>query len=349
MNSMQAFLKELKPSRHRRTPDPNKPVYYWSEKDRYQQKIVDAFVIILRTIGCSWMFHSGCTMCGYFNDSMLSTVTKTQLLNQYHTAMHNYNGEPIVKIFTSGSFFDDNEIPESVQKEILLDLDTKTKKIAVESRPQFITETKMDFLTSHITSADFDVGIGLETSQDTIRNIAINKGFSFQEYKQAISLIHDHKFSVKTYVLIKPPFLTEKEAIQDGKQTIDHVLSLSTDTDILSFNPTTVQKNTLVEYLWWRRQYRPPWLWSIIEILKYGSMQEKKIRLQCDITGGGKKRGAHNCKECNQKVLSAINDFSLYQDPKVFLNLDCSCKQLWLDQLCLEPISFGSLVDVMNP
>jgi archaeosine synthase beta-subunit len=346
---MQTFLKELKPSRHKRIPDPNKPVYYWSEKDRYKDKIVDAFVIILRTQGCSWMFHSGCTMCGYFNDSMLSQVTIDNLLNQYQTAMKKYNDEQIVKIFTSGSFLDKNEVPLSVQEHILSDLDTKTQKIAVETRPEYVTETSMNLVNQKLSHTELDIGIGLETSQDQIRDITINKGFRFQEYKKAVDIIHQHGYFIKTYILIKPPFLTEKEAIMDTKKTIDHVLFLATKSDILSFNPTSIQKNTLVEYLWRRKQYRPPWLWSIIDILSYASNKEKNIRLQCDITGGGKKRGAHNCPVCDHKVLEAIKEFSLTQDSKRLQGLDCSCKELWTDQLTLEPLVFGSIPDVMNP
>ena len=123
----------------------------------------------------------------------------------------------------------------------------------------------------------------------------------------------------------------------------------ASDHDILSFNPTSIQKNTLVEYLWRRNQYRPPWLWSIIDILTYAADQTDMIRLQCDITGGGKKRGAHNCPQCDEQVLTAIKEFSLNQKAQTFQVLTCSCQQLWKDQLYLEPISFGSTIDVMNP
>lgn len=349
MNPMQAFLRQLKPRYHRKKPDPNQPVHFWSEPDCYHDDIVNAFVIILRTRGCSWMFQSGCTMCGYFNDSMLTNVTSEQLINQYKHAMKQYKNEAIIKIFTSGSFLDTKEIPKNVQNYICSDLNKKAKKIAVESRPQFVKKHTIDRFKKNLTETELDIGIGLETSQDFIRNHAINKGFTYNEYLNAVHCIHENGFSVKTYILIKPPFLTEKETIKDVKKTIDKVLIHATNKDILSFNPTSVQKNTLVEYLWRRNQYRPPWLWSIINILEYGAHKTKKIRLQCDITGGGKKRGAHNCFTCDQNVLHAIKDFSLHQNPDVFQNINCYCQQLWHDQLNLEQSTFGSIPDVMNP
>lgn len=348
MNELQSFIKTLKPSRHRKTPNANVPVSCWSEKDRMHDEIVDAFVIILRTRGCSWMFHSGCSMCGYFNDSMLNEVTEDQLINQYQQAMTRYQNEPIVKIFTSGSFLDSHEVPKKVQNFILSDLKNKTKKIAIESRPSYANEESLTFIQSVLGNMEFDIGIGLETSQDFIRNTSINKGFDLKDYLKAVSIIHSFNFHVKNYVLVKPPFLTEPDAIKDVKNTIDTVLLHAKDLDIISFNPTSVQKNTLVEYLWRRNQYRPPWLWSIIEILQYASDQTDSIRLQCDITGGGKKRGAHNCFTCDQIVLSTIQSFSLHQDKQILESVHCKCKDIWNDQLILEPLTFGSIPDVMN-
>ena len=117
-------------------------------------------------------------------------------------------------------------------------------------------------------------------------------------------------------------------------------------TDVISFNPTNVQRNTLVEFLWRRKQYRPVWLWSVVEILKKSKKIVGHVQVKCDIVGGGSIRGAHNCRECDHKVLSAIESFSLSQDIKVFESLDCECKDKWLDQLDIEDIGFGSLIDM---
>ena len=150
---------------------------------------------------------------------------------------------------------------------------------------------------------------------------------------------------LKTYVLIKPPFLTEKQSIENAIDTVDKIKSI---TDTISFNPTNVQRNTLVNYLWNRRQYRPAWLFSIIEILKESKKIADNIRIKCDIAGGGSIRGAHNCKSCDRKFLNAISEFSLSQDESVFNELDCDCKEKWLDQLDIEDLGFGSLVNMQG-
>lgn len=341
MKELTQFCKTFKKDFIPKIRDPTKPVRCWSEKDILDGKIVDTYVIIFRTRGCSWALKSGCTMCGYFNDSMWEKVSESDLLKQFDRTMENYSGEKIVKIFTSGSFLDDNEITPNVRRKILSTLVEKADKISVESRPEYVKDEKLSEIHDIVQSKTFEVGIGLETSNDFLREHAINKGFTFDDYKKAAKLLKKYKFKLKTYVLVKPPFITEKEALEDSICTIKDIQSY---VNTVSFNPTNVQRHTVVDYLWKRDQYRPPWLWSIIEILK----QSKKLTgalVKCDVAGGGSRRGAHNCPACDHKVLDAIAKFSLHQDVKVFEGLDCACKQNWLDQLDIENLSFDSIVD----
>ena len=343
MNELAQFCKELKKKIKIKEKDPNKPVSFWSEKDILNSKTVDTFVIIFRTKGCSWALNSGCTMCGYFNDSMLESVSDENILSQFEKAMGSYSNQKFVKIFTSGSFLDDKEISLKIRKKILERLFKTADKISIESRPEYITDKKLSEISKITKDKIFEIGIGLETASDEVRERNLNKGFTFNKYKKAAKLLKKYKFKLKTYVLIKPPFLTEKESIDDAIGTIEKIKAI---TDIVSFNPTNVQKYTLVEYLWRRRQYRPPWLFSIVEILIESKKIAGDMQIKCDISGGGSIRGPHNCKGCDRKYLNAIADFSLKQDVKIFNGLPCECKEKWLDLLDIEELSFGSIIDI---
>ena len=341
MNEIATICHSFKQSMTPHTQNPQHPVKFWTEKDVLQNSIVNAYVIILRTQGCHWAQKSGCTMCGYFNDSMMTPVSETDLQKQIKTALKKYTNEPIIKIFTSGSFLDNQEMPPKTRNQILQQLSTTTKKIIFESRPEFITEKKLKEIKQIIPDTQIEIGIGLETTNDNIRQKIINKGFPYQHFLEAAETIQNNKFLLKTYVLLKPPFLTEQESISDCITTIQTIAKHS---DTMSLNPTNVQRHTLVEFLWKRKQYRPPWLWSVIEVLKQSKKQTKK-RIQCDIAGGGTPRGAHNCPNCNHTVLKTIADFSLNQQTNKFNNLTCTCIEQWRDQLDLENLTFGSHVD----
>jgi radical SAM enzyme (TIGR01210 family) len=142
---------------------------------------------------------------------------------------------------------------------------------------------------------------------------------------------------VKTYLLLKPPFLTERDAISDVVDSIKK-LKQSGFTDSISINPVNIQKFTLIEYLFDRKDYRPPWLWSVIRVLENGHeiLDGSKIRLLSAPTGGGHRNGAHNCGKCDTSCLEAINDYSLNNDPGIFKDISCSCYELWLDLIDLE-------------
>ena len=69
---------------------------------------------------------------------------------------------------------------------------------------------------------------------------------------------------------------------------------------------------TLVEQLYAAGEYRPPWLWSVVDVIRQGrEILSEDSLLLCHPSGGGSKRGPHNCGKCDHKFLEAISDFSL--------------------------------------
>ena len=84
-------------------------------------------------------------------------------------------------------------------------------------------------------------------------------------------------------------------------------------------------KNTVVEKLWLRKEWAAPWLWSVVEVLQ--KCEDLPVRVYSDPTGGGTRRGAHNCHDCNKKVLEALKNHRLgLGDLK---GLHCNCKSRW--------------------
>jgi len=232
----------------------------------------------------------------------------------------------MVKIFTSGSFFDPAEVPPAFCDEVASAF--RGKLVIAETRPEYITK---DGFTSFIETIDdgswkipLYCAIGLETSNDLIREKCINKGFAFTDFISAASIAHAAGAGVKAYILFKPLFLTEREAIDDTKATIRDIAHTA---DLISMNPCTVQRNTELEYYWKRGAYRPPYLWSVLTILK-----ESPVHMTCDPLGGGQKRGPHNCGNCDYELVKGIRDYSLSADRDLIsalLDTPCNCKTEW--------------------
>ena len=310
-----------------RPRDRHRPEAIWKEEDLVDGKRVQALVVILRTVGCWWSRKRGCLMCGYNQAASEDGIGEEELLEQLEVAKSRFQGEEMVKIYTSGSFLDEREVPLTTRQRIL-DEFSPCSRILFESRPEFVTEESL----SSLPSGKVEIALGLESANDLILHKCINKGFSVSDYERAAGLIKSKGIRARTYLLLKPPYLTERQALMDTLSSIEFASGLS---ESISVNPVNVQRDTLVESLFRRGDYRPPWLWTLVEVLNEGS-SKTSTRLFSSPSGAGTPRGAHNCGKCDAGVIAAIERFALSQDIKDLEGLDCECKTRWRAQLELQ-------------
>src|SRR3989304_3868523 len=132
-------------------------------KDRFRGKGVDAWVIIFRTRGCYWARASGCSMCGYVND-VAKDVSERDLLHQLETVLHQHRGQPIVKVYTSGNFFDDHEVVPDVRDRILEELGDRCDKVLVETLSNLLRRDQLDRALEHVD--ELEIALGLESSDE---------------------------------------------------------------------------------------------------------------------------------------------------------------------------------------
>jgi radical SAM enzyme (TIGR01210 family) len=327
-------------SKRTRTRSPTRPTSVWRERETIDGKSAAAGVVILRTSGCSHYREGGCSMCGY-NAESDACVTAADIMEQFESAMKDLDDVEFLKVYTSGSFLDKREIPEEVAEHILKASAKKGLKILFESRPEYVTPTRLrEMLSVH---DDLEIALGLESANDRVLKYSVNKGFSRADYEGAARAIVDAGIDLRTYVLLKPPFLTEAEAVADSKEAIGFASQFS---KTISLNPVNVQRGTLVERLWRSWAYRPPWLWSVLEVLK-GSHHDG-TRLVCEPTGGGRERGAHNCGRCDVMILDSIRAFSDSQDVARLAFPDCECRDIWKATMDLEPFVLGGTADLQR-
>jgi radical SAM enzyme (TIGR01210 family) len=208
---------------------------------------------------------------------------------------------------------------------------------SLRTRPEFISSEKL---------ADFDgvenleLAIGLETADDFIRANYIKKGFSFDDYKKAAAIVRDCGATVKTYLLLKPPFVSEKKALEDAIKSAEFVSEFSST---ISLNLCNIQKYTPLEKLWRRGYYRPPWLWSAVEAIK--AIKSRNVVVTSDPVGAGHKRGPHNCGTCDREITEAIKHFNVTQDLRVLERLDeieCDCKNVWRELMKHDAFLFNA-------
>jgi len=299
------------------------PEALWKEDDQIDGERVRAMVVIFRTTGCWWSRKAGCLMCGY-NQVSDPNITAEDLRAQLQGALARYEGEKMVKIYTSGSFLDDREVPPEVRTDIF-EAFAPSERILFESRPEFVTDESLRTLPQ----AKVQVALGLESANDEVLAKSIRKGFKVADYEQAARCLTENQVPSRTYLLLKPLFMTERQAMDDTIRSIEFAAPFS---ESISINPLNVQRDTVVESFFRRGDFRPPWIWSLIEVLKAGKVLTD-ARVFSSPSGGGTPRGVHNCGTCDAALLKAVDAFSFSQDVKEFDGLDCGCRRMWKAQL----------------
>ncbi len=321
----------------------DKPVSFWIKEDRLLNKAGKEFAVILRTKGCSWALgdYGGCSMCGYIQDSTIEKIDQIHIINQFDYALEEKINEIssdkddfILKIYNSGSFFDDDEVSDDVREHIFKKIADvpKIKEVVIESRVDYITNEKLNRMKNILKNIYVEVAIGLETVNDHIRNDYINKGLKFEDFLNAIHLCKKNEVGIRAYLLFKPPFLNEQTAIEDCASSIKKLAELKVNT--ISINPLNIQKNSLVEYLFYQNRYRPPWFYSLFKcLLKTCKNNDilKSVRIISSPSGAGTKRGIHNClkRDCNEFMITTLKEFVLTQNINSLVindsNSSCDC------------------------
>jgi radical SAM enzyme (TIGR01210 family) len=273
-------------------------------------------------------------MCGY-NAASSRAITTDDLRHQLQKAVQRYQGEAMVKIYTSGSFLDPEEIPLDLRSEVLSSFEP-AERILFESRAEFITEENLKGIDPRSA-----VAIGLETADEEILRKCVRKGFTVEDYRKAAEVLLDRKMPLRTYLLLKPPYLTERAAVHDAIASIHFAAPFS---ESVSVNPVNVQRDTIVDALWRRGNYRPPWLWSLVEVLRKGR-EGTDTRILSSPSGGGTSRGVHNCDNCDRKVLDAVQRFSFSQDLDDLGVPECGCREEWAAMMDIQD-TMGTTVDV---
>ena len=305
-----------------------------------------AATVILRSKGCAWWWKSGCTFCGYFND-VRDDVSAEDMFSQWEFAKDTTNQFEdcgMVKVYTSGTFFEDRENPPEWQDLVLRETARMGLHLVVEAQAQMCTPEKISWVAERHPGCT--VAIGLEAYDDKVLRFHVNKGFTTKQWHAAVQMLRENNLRVKTYLLFKPPFMSEGDALVHTTSWLTNVAQYS---DEVSVNPMNIQKNTIVDRLFRNKEYRPPWLWSLVEMIlrSHEYLGDESCRIIVHPTAGGKIRGAHNCGQCDSEVVAAIERYSVSGDTEEFSQLECSCKSHWRAEIENDnsfplPLGFGT-------
>jgi len=284
--------------------------------------------IVLLTVGCS---IATCTMCPFPSESH-SGVEPRHLIQQFESCLagdrlENYE---MLTLFCNGNFFSAKEIDPGVRQYIFSRArEAGLGYVVVESLPQFLTTPVLKATRKQLGATRLAVFMGLQSADDFVRNVCVNTTCSLQAFETACQGLLQQGDIPAAFLMIKPPFLTEQESIQDVLRSLTVLGRLKVRHATLC--PARVAPNTLLAQLQARGDYQPASVWSLIDILlayaESGPTQpvvnttELKAELNPDSLC------FQACSTCKAGLIEAVEEFLFSRDLAVLRRLDCPCRK----------------------
>ena len=295
-------------------------------------------MVVLRTNGCAYdRDKKGCTMCGFIEHAIpesLLRVREAHLVHQLHTALAPVALDPDlaqVDLLTLGSFFHDVEVSPGARV-LLLDVVAgiqPVRRIVVESRAPYVSPEVLRAARDRIGGDQrLELGLGVETSNHALRNSVLRKGLEWDDVGRVMRLCRDGDVDFLAYLLIKPPGLTEQEAVEDAVRSAMDVVDQAARIGVavrLAFEPVFVTRNSHLDAMFARGEYQIGRLWTVVEVLKrcHGAAP---LFVGLSDEGLSSGRFPQGCVHCDGTVRRSLQAYNGSQEIRELTSLDCRCR-----------------------
>lgn len=241
-------------------PDPHKPQAFLIERERAESgEVVPVATVFLTNRACAW--H--CLMCDLWRFTTSEPVAPGVIPAQIDLALRQLPEARQIKLYNSGSFFDPQAIPPADHDAIAERL-KGFDRVIVESHPALVGEESVQF--AERLGGKLELAMGLETAHPEVLE-RLNKRMTLDQFRRAADFLHRHRIALRVFVLVKPPFLDEEEALLWAKRSIN--FAFECHAGVVSLIPTRLGNGAL-EALAVQGQFSPPRLATLESATAYG-------------------------------------------------------------------------------
>lgn len=299
-----------------------------------------------RTRGCRHNHRGGCTMCDYW---ISDSVTPDQMSAFVGEALEKLDFEPdILLLNSSGSFFDDWEVPPKAREEIFRLISKFCNTVFIfETRADTVSEKTIVECTSILDSRKVNIEIGLESANPWILKYCVNKALETQEFMTSIQVLKRCDVGSTANILIGIPFLTVSEMVGDAVFSVNWAFNQGVERCVLF--PMNTKPWTLIYWLEKFGLYTRPSLWALVEVmarldttlLPHTEISWYKTRPQLHPKYSIPNQGPITCPECYDAVIALLDRYIFsHSRSKIVEQLvarQCRCKDVWRNQLKEKP------------
>lgn len=291
------------------TVDSRRPYGWLVEKERaFSGKIENTAIIFLTNHECSFR----CLMCDLWKNTTEKPVAVGDISDQIEWALAQMPEAKHLKLYNSGSFFDERAIPEEDYKRIA-SLVNNFETVIVESHPNLINEKCLRF--RDMLKPELEVAIGLETVHPEVL-VKLNKQMTMADFRNSVSYLTKNGIRSRAFILLKPPFMSESEGLHWAKRSIDFAFDVGVE--CCTVIPVRAG-NGAMDLLMKNGDFSEPDIHSLEKVLEYG-IELNAGRVFADIWDLSQ---FSSCKKCITKRISRLTVMNLSQS--IANEVTCNC------------------------
>ncbi len=232
-------------------------------------RLIDVATLLLTNRECPFC----CLMCDLWRNTLDDPTPVGAVPNQIRSALSQLPPAQTIKLYNAGNFFDTKAIPSADWYRIA-ELVAHFERVIVQSHPKLISDRTLEFRDA--LAGRLEVAVGLETVHEGVLE-RLNKQMTLDDFEQSVHFLRGHEIDVRSFILLRPPFMGQAEGVEWAKRSIDFAFSIGVQ--CCSVVPTRAG-NGAMDRLQARGLFQPPDLCSMEEVLEYGlELNRRRSRL----------------------------------------------------------------------
>lgn len=276
--------------------DAHRPSGFFTETERTEAgEVVPVSTVFLTGRECPWR----CLMCDLWKHTLAQSTPAGAIPAQIDFALQQLPPARQVKLYNAGSFFDPRAVPPEDHPAIADQL-RRFEHTVVECHPNLVGASAVRFRDQ--LEGSLEVAMGLETAHADVLH-RLNKRMTLGQFSRAADFLRRHSIALRAFVLVKPPFLDEAQALHWGERSIDFAFDCGATA--VSLIPTRLGNGAL-EVLAERGEFSPPKLSLMEQMLDYG-VRLGKGRVFVDLWDLEKFSQCANCFAHRRERIQEIN------------------------------------------
>jgi radical SAM enzyme (TIGR01210 family) len=250
-------IENLRPARNIVNPD--LPYHFLHEQEPDEKgNLLQVNTIFLTGRECAFR----CLMCDLWKNTLKGPTQPGAIVKQIDYALARLPQANIIKLYNSSNFFDKKAIHPSDYPGIIKRLQSY-QKVIVENHPKLCGQVCVEF--NEMLGGTLEIAMGLESIHPNVLP-RLNKQLTPEDFKQTAAFLSEHKIEVRAFILLNPPFLTDKRGnIEWAFKAVQ--FAFDSGVGCCSIIPTR-PGNGIMEVLQENGDYVPPSLDALEEVFE---------------------------------------------------------------------------------